>query len=137
MIKPGEQAPLTVMRIVELLNTALPMNVVHAVPGIGAITGKALASHPLVRKVSFTGSTNAGAAVASNAGVNITPTLLELGGKNVFIVFDDADINRAVRDALESGYYNKGEACTAASRGIVQRGIYDRFVERMAAESAS
>lgn len=120
VLKPSEQAPLTIMHIVELLNTALPPDVLHAVPGFGSTAGQALVGHPLVRTVSFTGSTKAGAAVAKTAAGNITPVLLELGGKNAFIVFNDADADRAVRDALEGGYFNKGEACTAASRILVQ-----------------
>lgn len=133
VLKPSEQAPLTVMRIVELLNTVLPADVLHAVPGLGPTTGQALAGHPLVRKVSFTGSTRAGSAVAQTAAANITPVLLELGGKNPFIVFDDADVDRSVRDALEGGYFNKGEACSASSRLLVQRGVHDAFIERLAA----
>jgi acyl-CoA reductase-like NAD-dependent aldehyde dehydrogenase len=133
VLKPSEQAPLTTMRIVELLNTVLPPDVLHAVPGFGPTTGQALVANPLVRKVSFTGSAKAGAAVAKTAAENITQVLLELGGKNPLIVFDDADIDRVVRDALEGGYFNKGEACTAASRVIVQRGIHDTFVERLSA----
>lgn len=133
VLKPGEQAPLAVMRIVELLNTVLPKDVLHAIPGIGPVTGRALASHPLVRMVSFTGSTKAGAAVAGTATQHIAPVLMELGGKNPFVVFDDADLDKAVHDALEGGFFNKGEACTAASRLIVQRGIHDAFVERLAA----
>lgn len=133
VVKPSEQAPLTAMRIAELLNTVLPPDVLHAVPGNGPATGQALAGHDLVRKVSFTGSTRAGAAVAKTAADNITPAVLELGGKNAFVVYDDADLDRAVRDALEGGYFNKGEACTAASRILVQRGVHDAFVERLAA----
>ena len=130
VLKPSEQAPLTILRIVELLNTVLPPDVLHAVPG-NAVAGRALAGHRLVRKVSFTGSTAAGAAVAATAAANLTPTLLELGGKNAFIVFDDADLDRAVRDALEGGYFNKGEACTAASRILVHRDVHDAFVQRL------
>ncbi len=133
VLKPGEQAPLTIMRIVELLEEILPDDVVHAVPGMGPVTGQALASHPLVHKISFTGSTRAGFAVAKTAADNLTPVLLELGGKNAFIVFADADLDRAVRDALEGAFYNKGEACTAASRILVERSIHDAFVERLAA----
>lgn len=133
VLKPGEPAPLTVMRIVELLNTVLPADVLHVVPGKGTVAGQALAAHALVRKLSFTGSTRAGAAVARTAAANITPVLLELGGKNAFIVFDDADLDRAVRQALEGAFFNKGEACTAASRLLVQRGVHDAFVERLAA----
>jgi acyl-CoA reductase-like NAD-dependent aldehyde dehydrogenase len=79
----------------------------------------------------LTGSTGAGAAVAATAAKNITPAVLELGGKDALVVFDDADLDRAVRDALEGGFYNKGEACTATSRILVQAGIYDAFVSQL------
>jgi acyl-CoA reductase-like NAD-dependent aldehyde dehydrogenase len=133
VLKPSEQAPLTVLRIIELLNTVLPEDVLHALPGTGSKVGQPLVAHPLVRTVTFTGSTSAGAAVASTAAKNITPALLELGGKNAMIVFDDADLDRVVRDAIEGGFYNKGEACTATSRILVQDAIYDNFVERLSA----
>ena len=102
-------------------------------PGKGPVAGAALAAHPLVRKITFTGSTKAGAAVSAAACANITPSLLELGGVNAFIVFEDADLDVAVRHALEGGYGVKGEACTAASRVLVERSIYDRFADKMAA----
>jgi len=133
VLKPSEQAPLTIMRIVELLNTVLPPDVLHAVAGFGPSTGQALVSHPLVRMVSFTGSTATGIAVAKAAAENVTPVTLELGGKNALVVFDDTDLDHAVGDALEAGYFNKGEACTAASRVLVQRGVHDAFVERLSA----
>ena len=133
VIKPSEQAPLTVIRIVELLNSVLPPDVLQVVPGAGAVAGQALVANPLVRMVSFTGSTNAGAAVARTAAANITPSLLELGGKNAFIVYDDADVDRAARDALDGGFYNKGEACTAASRVLVHRDVHDAFVSKLGA----
>jgi acyl-CoA reductase-like NAD-dependent aldehyde dehydrogenase len=110
VLKPSEAAPLTVIRIVELLNTVLPPDVLHVVPGMGRVAGQALVAHPLVRKVSFTGSTKAGATIAKAAADNITSTVLELGGKNAFIVYDDADLDRAVRDALDGGFYNKGRS---------------------------
>ncbi len=133
VLKPGEQAPLTVMRIVELLNTVLPPDVLHVAPGIGPVTGQALVSHPLVKMVSFTGSTATGKAVAHAAAERVAPALLELGGKNAFLVLPDADLDLAARDALDGGYYNKGEACTAASRVLVHRDVHDAFVTRLAA----
>jgi acyl-CoA reductase-like NAD-dependent aldehyde dehydrogenase len=136
VLKPSEQAPLTVMRIVELLNTVLPGDVLHAVPGSGHGVGQPLAGHPLVRMVSFTGSTGAGAAVAGTAAKNITPAVLELGGKDALIVFSDADVDRAVKDTLEGAFSNKGEACTASSRILVQDGLYGAFVEQLAAAAA-
>ncbi|KAI0143865.1 dehydrogenase [Hypoxylon sp. NC0597] len=133
ILKPGEQAPLTVIRIVEILQSILPKDVVQFVPGLGPEVPQALVSHPLVKKVSFTGSTAAGAAVARTASDTITPVVLELGGKNALVIFDDADFDAAVRTALEGAFFNKGEACTATSRILVQRGIYGRFVEKLAA----
>jgi acyl-CoA reductase-like NAD-dependent aldehyde dehydrogenase len=133
VLKPSEQAPLTLMRIVELLNTVLPPDVLQAVPGLGPTTGQALVANRLVKMITFTGSSKAGSAVAKTAADNVTRVILELGGKNPFVVFDDADIDQAVRDALEGGYFNKGEACTASSRLLVQRGVHDVFVERLSA----
>ncbi len=131
VLKPGEQAPLTVLRIVELLENVLPKDVLHAVPGHGPVTGSELVSHPLVRRISFTGSTATGAAVLKTAADNITPTFVELGGKNPFVIFEDADLDAAVLGALEGAFYNQGEACTAASRILVQRPLHDRVVERL------
>lgn len=128
VLKPGEQAPLVIMRIVDLLNEVLPKDILHVVPGHGPATGKALVAHPLVRKISFTGSTNTGIAVLQAAARNVTPATLELGGKNAFIVFEDADLELAVAGALEGAYFNQGEACTAASRLLVHRSIHDAFV---------
>ncbi|KAI1340556.1 dehydrogenase [Xylariaceae sp. FL0016] len=133
ILKPGEQAPLTVIRICEILEKILPQDVVQMVPGLGPDVPSALVAHPLVKKVSFTGSTVAGAAVAKIASASITPVVLELGGKNAFTVFDDADFDLAVRTALEGAFFNKGEACTATSRLFVQRGIYADFVKKLGA----
>jgi acyl-CoA reductase-like NAD-dependent aldehyde dehydrogenase len=100
---------------------------------LGPTTGQALVAHPSVQKVTFTGSAPAGAAVSRTAADNLTDVLMELGGKNSMIVFDDADLDRVVRNALEGGFFNKGEACTASSRVLVQSGIHDTFIERLAA----
>ena len=133
ILKPGEQAPLCVLRIVEILQDILPKDVVQAVPGLGAEVPQALITHSLVKMVSFTGSTTSGAATAKSASASVKPVVLELGGKNAFIVFEDADFDLAVRDALEGAFFNKGEACTAASRLLIQRNIYDKFVQKLAA----
>ncbi|GLI23934.1 acyl-CoA reductase-like NAD-dependent aldehyde dehydrogenase [Xanthobacter flavus] len=132
VLKPGEQAPLTIMRIVEIINTVLPPDLVHVVPGPGA-TGRALTAHPLIRKISFTGAPSTGTAVLKAAAERHVPVLLELGGKNPFIVFEDADLDRAVRDAVDAAFFNKGEACTAGSRILVHADIHDAFAERFAA----
>ncbi|RVX75936.1 hypothetical protein B0A52_00293 [Exophiala mesophila] len=133
VIKPSEQAPLTVLRIVDILNTVFPPNVIHVLPAKGIALGQFLVNNSLVRKVSFTGSTSGGAAVGRAALDRVTPVTLELGGKNAFVVFEDANIDDAVYDALEGGFYNKGEACTAASRVLVHKSIHDEFVARYAA----
>jgi acyl-CoA reductase-like NAD-dependent aldehyde dehydrogenase len=130
VVKPPEQAPLSVLRMFELIEPILPADVVRVVPGTGAV-GAELAGHPLLGKISFTGAPATGTRVIKSAADNLTPTLMELGGKNPFIVFDDADITSAVRWALEGGYYNQGEACTAASRVLVQASVYEEFAERL------
>ncbi|MBC7246224.1 MAG: aldehyde dehydrogenase [Actinobacteria bacterium] len=131
VLKPSDQAPLTVLRIVELLEEVFPQDVIQVVPGPGAAAGAALASHPLVRKLSFTGASETGAAVLRLAADNLTPAMLELGGKNPLLIFDDADIEAAVAAAIEGAFYNKGEACTAASRILVQDTVHDEVVGRL------
>lgn len=131
ILKPGEQAPLAVTRMVEILQSVLPENVVQIVPGLGSEVPQALINHPLVKMVSFTGSTKAGAATAASAATSITKVVLELGGRNPMIFFDDADFDQGVRDAIEGAFFNKGEACTAGSRLLIQRPIYDRFVRKL------
>ena len=133
VVKPPEQAPMTVMRIIEILQSVLPKDVIHGVPGVGPDVPVSLVQHPLVHKISFTGSTPAGAAVAKSAAADITPCSLELGGKNAFVVFEDADLDQAIRDCLDGGFFNKGEACTAASRLLVHRDVHDAFVEKLGA----
>ncbi|GAA5044692.1 acyl-CoA reductase-like NAD-dependent aldehyde dehydrogenase [Thermocatellispora tengchongensis] len=135
VIKPPEQAPLSVLRVVEIAQSILPDDVVHVVTGRGAV-GAALAGHPLVGKISFTGAPATGTAVLKTAADNLTPTLMELGGKNPFIVFDDADLGSAIPWAIEGGFFNQGEACTAASRVLVQASRYDEVARRMSAAVA-
>ncbi|RVX65795.1 hypothetical protein B0A52_10326 [Exophiala mesophila] len=133
IIKPGDQAPLTAMRIIEILQEVLPKGVIQAIPSVGLDVPQALVTHPQVKKISFTGSTKAGAAVSKLAADGIKPLSLELGGKNALIVFDDADLDLAVRCALDGAFFNQGEACTASSRLLIQSGIHDAFVNKMAA----
>lgn len=136
VIKPPEQTPLTVLRIVEIMAEVLPPDVVQIVPGAGPAAGAALAAHPLVRKLSFTGSTATGAAVVRASAANTTPTLLELGGKNALIVMADADLDAALRAILDAAFYNQGEACTAVSRVLVHADLHDELVERLGAAIA-
>ncbi|KAL9092907.1 MAG: hypothetical protein Q9159_000531 [Coniocarpon cinnabarinum] len=133
ILKPGEQAPLTVMRIVGLLQGVLPKDLLIAIPGNGPEVPAALVEHPLVRAISFTGSTNAGKVVSQSAGKSLKHCMLELGGKNAFVVFEDADLERAARDAFEGVLFNKGEACTSSSRALVHESVYDKFVQKLAA----
>jgi acyl-CoA reductase-like NAD-dependent aldehyde dehydrogenase len=128
VIKPGEQAPLTVLRLVEIANEVLPPGVINAVSGIGA--GAALASHPRVERISFTGATATGRKVMASAAKNLTYATLELGGKNALIVLDDADVGAAVGVGIESMFYNQGEACTSTSRVLVHSSLYDEFAAR-------
>ncbi|WP_208759114.1 aldehyde dehydrogenase family protein [Microbispora triticiradicis] len=132
VIKPPEQAPLSVMRVAEIAQSILPDDVVHIVPGTGAV-GARLAGHKLVGKVSFTGAPTTGQAVIRTAAENLTPTLLELGGKNALVIFEDADLDSAVPWAVEGGYFNQGEACTAASRVLVHVDRYEEVVRRLTA----
>jgi acyl-CoA reductase-like NAD-dependent aldehyde dehydrogenase len=132
VLKPPEQAPSVVLRMVELIQSVLPERVVHAVPGRGEVAA-ALAGHRLVGKVSFTGSQRTGAAVLRTAAGNLTPTLIELGGKNPLVVFGDANLHEALLAAVDGGFFNQGEACTASSRILVQDNIYAEFEERLCA----
>ena len=132
VIKPPEQTPLTVLRIVELAAEELPADVIQVVPGAGATAGAALAAHPLVGKLSFTGATATGAAVVRAAAANTTLVFLELGGKNAAIVLDDADLDLAAAAIVEGAFYNKGEACTALSRVLVTPARHDELVATLA-----
>lgn len=128
VIKPGEQAPLTVLRMVEIANEVLPPGVINAVSGIEA--GAALAAHPEVSRITFTGSTATGRRVLETAAQNLTHSTMELGGKNALIVLEDADLDVALDVALEGMFYNQGEACTSTARILVHDSIHDEFLDR-------
>jgi acyl-CoA reductase-like NAD-dependent aldehyde dehydrogenase len=128
VIKPGEQAPLTILRLVEIANEVLPPGVINAVCGISA--GAALVAHPRIERISFTGSTATGRKVLEGAAKNLTYATLELGGKNALIVLDDADVEDAVIMAIEGMFYNQGSACTSTSRILLHSSLYDEFSER-------
>jgi acyl-CoA reductase-like NAD-dependent aldehyde dehydrogenase len=128
VIKPGEQAPLTVLRLVEIANEVLPPGVINAVSGMPA--GPALASHPRIERISFTGATATGRRVMESAAKNLTYTTLELGGKNALMVLDDAELDEAVDIAIEGMFYNQGEACTSTSRILVHGSLYEDFARR-------
>ena len=116
------------LRLVEIANEVLPPGVINAVGGIGA--GAALASHPRVERISFTGATATGRKVMESAAKNLTYATLELGGKNALIVLADADLDDAVAIAIEGMFYNQGEACTSTSRILVHSSLYDEFAQR-------
>lgn len=130
ILKPGEQAPLTIMRIVELLQDVFPKNVLQVITGPGAEAGKALTAHPLVRKISFTGSSSSGRAVLRQAAENITSCMMELGGKNAFLIMKGCNVGELIPTAYEGAFYNNGQACTATSRIVIHRSLHDEFVER-------
>ena len=128
VIKPGDQAPLTVLRLTEIANQVLPPGVINAVSGIAA--GASLVEHPRVERISFTGATTTGRKVMQGAAKNLTYATMELGGKNALLVLDDADLDEAVAIAIEGMFYNQGEACTSTSRILVHESLYDEFARR-------
>ena len=129
VLKPSEYTPLSVRRMVEVLHEAgLPAGVVNLVNGRGAVTGDALVSHPGIDMVGFTGGTATGRVIAATAGRNLKPVALELGGKSANIIFDTADVGRALDGALAGIYGNNGQQCLAGSRIFLQRGIADAFI---------
>ncbi|MCY1356177.1 aldehyde dehydrogenase family protein [Pseudomonas jinjuensis] len=134
VIKPASETPLTALRLAELaFEAGVPAGVFNLVTGGGATVGGGLASHPLISKVSFTGSTAVGRSVGIAAMQNMTRFALELGGKNPMIVLADADIDKAVQGALLGGLLNNGQVCAAASRFYVHESRYAEFVEKLGA----
>ena len=137
VLKPAEWAPLTGSMMADIAREAgLPHGVLNVVQGIGEEAGAALVANPDVDRVSFTGSVATGKLVAAAAGANLTPVSLELGGKSPFICFADADLDAAVAQAVNQ-YDNAGQACLAGTRLLVQRGIYEGFLERFVAEASA
>jgi len=136
VLKPAEDASLSVLRTVELLMQAgLPEGVVNVVTGLGREAGAALAAHPDVNRVAFTGSTATGREIIRASAGNMKRLQLELGGKSPDIVFADADLDQAVPGVAMGVFSNSGQICFAGTRVFVQRSIQDEFVERLAAFS--
>jgi aldehyde dehydrogenase (NAD+) len=134
VLKPAEEACLTALAFAALATEAgLPAGALNVVTGLGAEAGAALAGHPRVQHVSFTGSVGVGALIQAAAARNVVPVTLELGGKSPQIVFDDADLDRALPFLVNAGIQNAGQTCSASSRILVQRGVYDAVRDRMAA----
>ena len=131
IVKPAQLTPLSVLQLADILMEAgLPPGVLSVLPGPGSTIGNALVTHPSIAKVSFTGSTEVGAGIMRLCANNITRVSLELGGKAANVVFDDADLERCVNASVFSTFGNTGQDCCARSRILVQRSIYDEFVER-------
>ncbi len=130
IVKPAEYTPLTALRLEELaLEAGLPEGVLQVVPGTGPEAGEHLVTHPLVRKIVFTGSTAVGKRIMRLAADQVKPLTLELGGKNANIVFADADLERAAATAPDGAFDNAGQDCCSRSRVLVQRSAFDRFME--------
>ncbi len=137
VVKPAEQTPLTALALGELaVRAGFPAGVFNVVTGDPVVIGRELTDSPLVRKLSFTGSTEVGRLLMGQCAPTVKKLSLELGGNAPFIVFDDADVDAAVQGALASKYRNTGQTCVCANRLLVQDGIYDQFAERLAAAVA-
>jgi acyl-CoA reductase-like NAD-dependent aldehyde dehydrogenase len=130
LVKPAEITPLTTMRLAELGREAgLPDGLFTVLPGKGSVVGDRFITHPDIRKIVFTGSTEVGVKVMAGAAANVKRVTLELGGKSANIVFDDCDLERAAATAPYGVFDNAGQDCCARSRILVQRSVYDKFME--------
>lgn len=130
VLKPAEWTPLTTMRLGELaVESGLPDGLFQVLPGKGSVVGERFVTHPGVRKVVFTGSTEVGTRVMAGAAAQVKRVTLELGGKSANIVFDDCDLEKAAATAPYGVFDNAGQDCCARSRILVQRSVYDRFME--------
>ena len=137
VVKPSEETPFSCVELARIASeTGLPAGVINVVPGYGKEAGQALVAHPLVRKVTFTGSVASGRAVGAIAAERIIPLSLELGGKSPNIVFADADLDQAAPGALAAIMGNAGQICSAGSRLLVQRNVHDALVARLVALAA-
>ncbi|HEY9081505.1 NAD-dependent succinate-semialdehyde dehydrogenase [Magnetovibrio sp.] len=139
VVKPSEDTPLTALALAALAHKAgFPAGTFNIVTASrGAEVGLELCENPIVRKLSFTGSTPVGKILMRQCADTVTKVSLELGGNAPFIVFDDADVDAAVEGALASKYRNAGQTCVCANRFLVQSGVYDEFAQKMAAAVAS
>jgi phenylacetaldehyde dehydrogenase len=138
VIKPSEQTPLTTVRLARLLDHAgVPNGVVNIINGSGCGAGAALAAHPRIRKVVFTGGTEVGRSIGEAAARHFASTTLELGGKGAVIIFDDMDLDRAVNGAAFAAFIAAGQTCVCGSRILVQRSIYSEFLARFGAKASS
>ncbi|NNM70810.1 NADP-dependent succinate-semialdehyde dehydrogenase [Enterovirga sp. DB1703] len=133
VLKPASQTPFSALALCELAERAgVPKGVLSCVTGSATEIGGEMTSNPIVRKVTFTGSTEIGKLLLEQCARTVKKTSMELGGNAPFIVFDDADLEPAVKGAIASKYRNAGQTCVCANRILVQDGIYDAFVKRLA-----
>lgn len=138
VIKPAEDTPLSTINLVKAAEEAgVPAGVINIVIGTGEDAGAPLASHPGVRLVSFTGSTEVGGIVAESAARTGKICSLEMGGKNVIIIMDDADLDLAAEGTTWGAFGTSGQRCTASSRVVVHKKVYKKFVEKLAARAKS
>src|SRR5918911_1476905 len=137
VLKPAEQTPVTAMELGKLIQEAgFPDGVVNIVPGYGETAGAALAAHPGIDKIAFTGSTEVGKLIARAAADNLTKVSLELGGKAPNIVFADANLDQAVNGAMMGIFFNQGQVCCAGSRLFLSEEIKDEFLARFKEKSS-
>ena len=138
VLKPASQTPFSALALAELAERAgLPKGVLNVITGSAADIGAELTSHPTVRKLSFTGSTEIGRVLMAQCAGTIKKLSLELGGNAPFIVFDDADLDAAVEGAIQSKYRNTGQTCVCANRLLVQESVYDAFAAKLATAVAT
>ena len=134
VLKPASATPLSALALGELATRAgLPAGVFSVVPGSASVVGDELATNPIVRKLTFTGSTEVGKQLMAKCAGTVKKVSLELGGNAPLIVFDDADLDVAVEGAIASKFRNMGQTCVCANRILVQDGVYDAFVEKFSA----
>ena len=134
VLKPAEEACLTALAFADIAREAgLPAGALNVVPGLGAEAGAALSSHAGIQHISFTGSVAVGKLIQCAAAEHVVPVTLELGGKSPQLVFDDADIDAALPFLVNAGIQNAGQTCSASSRILAHRSVYDEVVEKMAA----
>ena len=138
VLKPSSEAPMTALKLGEIaLTCGLPAGVLNVVPGTGSEAGAALASHPDINQLTFTGSVDIGIGVAKMAAENVVPVVMELGGKSPNIVFADADLDLAVQGVANAIFQNAGQTCSAGSRLLVERKSHDALVTRLADRAKS
>ncbi|XP_076362354.1 mitochondrial 10-formyltetrahydrofolate dehydrogenase-like isoform X1 [Tachypleus tridentatus] len=136
VLKPAQVSPLSALKLAELsVYAGFPPGVINILPGTGSVCGQAIADHPDIRKLGFTGSTLIGQQIMKScASSNLKRVSLELGGKSPLIIFSDCDIDRAVRQGMGGVFFNKGENCIAAGRLFIEESIHDEFVKRVVEE---